>query len=194
LGSPYSLFYLVFTHSELEPNKKHREAVELYYALQEYDAFLDELKSQFDEITFRALTSEENIERIREILGVNTSRGLQNLYKKVDKFAGVREDELVGIYRGIWYAPQDLSYVVGDTNPMNSVQARAHRVRRFAVYQGAKKFDIRFMLEAMSVKFVRLKQYTVYPYYFHLIDLYIDNVLTHQRRMMETKVNEDGSA
>lgn len=166
-------------------NKNHREAVEMYYALQEYDAFLDELKSQFDEITFRALTSEENIERIREILGVNTSRGLQNLYKKVGKFAGVREDELVGIYRGIWYAPQDLSYVVGDTNPMNSVQARAHRVRRFAVYQGAKKFDIRFMLEAMSVKFVRLKQYTVYPYYFHLIDLYIDNVLTHQRRMME---------
>ena len=174
-------------------NKTHREAVELYYALQEYDAFLDELKSQFDEITFRALTSEEHIERIQEILKVNTRKGLQNLYKKVGKFAGVREDKFVGIYRGIWYAPQDLSYVVGDTNPMDSVQARAHRVRRFAVYQGAEKFDIRSMLNAMSVKFVRLKQYTVYPYYFHLIDLYIDNALTYQRRIVGSKFNEDGS-
>ena len=28
-----------------------------------------------------------------------------------------------------------------------------------------------------SVKFVRLNQYTVYPYAFHLIDLYVENVL-----------------
>jgi hypothetical protein len=89
--------------------------------------------------------------------------------------------------------PDDMRYVVGDTNGMNSVQARAHRVRRFVVYQGAEAFDIRSMLDAMSVKFVRLKQYTVYPYYFHLIDLYIDNVLTHHTHVVESKFNEDGS-
>jgi hypothetical protein len=175
-------------------NKKHRAAVELYFALQEYDAFLEELKSRYDPITFRTLTGDTTLmDRIRSIFNFKTGRGLQDLYKRVGKFAGVREEDVIPIYRGIWYIPDDMRYVVGDTYGMNSVQARAHRVRRFAVYQGAEKFDIRTMLDAMSVKFVRLKQYTVYPYYFHLIDLYIDNVLTHQRRMMEIKVNEDDS-
>lgn len=81
---------------------------------------------------------------------------------------------------------------------MNSVQARAHRVRRFVVYQGADQFNIHSVLETMSVKFVRLKQYTVYPYYFHLIDLYIDNILAHQRRIGGSQVSEvrlsDGTA
>ena len=175
-------------------NKKHREAVELYYALQEYDAFLDELKSRYETITFGTLTNEESLmERIRSIFQFETRRGLRDLYKLTGKFAGVREENVIPIYKGIWYMPDDLRYVVGDTYGMNSVQARAHRVRRFAVYQGAEKFDIRSMLNAMSVKFVRLKQYTVYPYYFHLIDLYIDNVLTHQRRMVRVESNEDGS-
>ena len=89
--------------------------------------------------------------------------------------------------------PDDLRYVVGDTYGMNATQARAHRVRQFVVYQGEDKFDIQPMLDSMSVKFVRLKQYTVYPYYFHLIDLYIDNVLSHQRRMMRIESNEDSS-
>jgi hypothetical protein len=164
-------------------NKKHREAVELYYALQQYDTFLDELKPRYETITFGILTSEESlIDRIRSIFQSKTGRGLRDLYKLTGKFAGVREEDVIPVYKGIWYVPDDLRYVVGDTYAMNSVQARAHRVRRFAVYQGTDKFDIHHMLDAMSVKFVRLKQYTVCPYYFHLIDLYIDSVLVHQRR------------
>jgi len=31
----------------------------------------------------------------------------------------------------------------------------------------------------MGVLFVRYKQYTVSPYYFHLIDLYVENVLRY---------------
>ncbi|MBZ0298688.1 MAG: hypothetical protein K8J31_03060 [Anaerolineae bacterium] len=175
-------------------NKKHRAAVELYFALQEYDAFLEELKPRYEAITFRTLTGDASLmDRIRSIFNFKTGRGLQDLYKRVGKFAGVREEDVIPIYRGIWYMPDDMRYVVGDTNGMNSVQARAHRVRRFVVYQGAEAFDIRSMLDAMSVKFVRLKQYTVYPYYFHLIDLYIDNVLTHHTHVVESKFNEDGS-
>lgn len=175
-------------------NKRHREAVELYYALQEYDAFLDELKSRYETITFRVLTSEESLmEQITGIFQFKTGRGLRDLYKITGKFAGVREEDVIPVYKGIWYIPDDLRYVVGDTYAMNSVQARAHRVRRFAVYQGAERFNIRAMLDTMSVKFVRLKQYTVYPYYFHLIDLYIDNVLIHQRRTVSSESNEDGS-
>lgn len=161
-------------------NKRHRDAVELYFALQRYDAFLEELKPRFEQITFRTLTGNTALmDQIRSIFNLKTGRGLQDLYKRVGKFAGVREEDVIPIYRGIWFVPEDMRYVVGDTYGMNSVQARAHRVRRFTVYQGADKFDIHTMLESMSVKFVRLRQYTVYPYYFHLIDLYIDNVLTH---------------
>lgn len=175
-------------------NRKHLAAVELYFALQEYDTFLEELKSRYEPITFRGLTGDAALmDRIRSIFNFKTGRGLQDLYKRIGKFAGVREEDVIPIYRGIWYIPDDMRYVVGDTYGMNSVQARAHRVRRFAVYQGAEKFDIRSMLDAMSVKFVRLKQYTVYPYYFHLIDLYIENVLTHQRRLGKIEANDDGA-
>jgi hypothetical protein len=47
------------------------------------------------------------------------------------------------------------------------------------------------MLDAMDTKFVRLKQYTVSPYYFRLIDLYIDNYLTHQRHSVTIESNSD---
>jgi len=61
---------------------------------------------------------------------------------------------------------------------MNQKQPRAHLIRRFGVYQGS--FDIQPLLLAMSVQFVRHRQYTVYPYPFHLIDLYVENVSCYQ--------------
>jgi len=42
---------------------------------------------------------------------------------------------------------------------------------------GTEHFDIHPLLLATSVQFVRLDQYTVYPYAFYLIDLYVDHVL-----------------
>lgn len=42
--------------------------------------------------------------------------------------------------------------------------------------QGSSHFDKEQLLAMMGVLFVRYKQYTVLPYYFHLIDLYVDNV------------------
>ncbi|MEO0565740.1 MAG: hypothetical protein AAF125_26770, partial [Chloroflexota bacterium] len=76
-------------------------------------------------------------------------------------------------------------YVVGANSPMNFTQHQAHRVRQFLAYQG--NFSIDPMLAAMSVTFIRHNQYTVYPYYFHLIDVYIDNIA----RYKHTPVNLD---
>ena len=45
--------------------------------------------------------------------------------------------------------------------------------------QGEAHFDDVQFLSTMGVLFVRSQQYTVSPYYFHLIDLYVENVLRY---------------
>lgn len=66
---------------------------------------------------------------------------------------------------------------VGATEGMKFQQPRAHLIRRFDVYQGGEHFDIQIFLRMLSVQFVRLKQYTVYPYPFHLINIYVESIL-----------------
>jgi len=154
-------------------------SIELYQALQEYDKWLDELSARYPSLSFRQLTGDENLStHVNAIFG--STRRLQNLYKSVEKFEGVRESEVVPVYQGIWWCEDGLRYVVGSASSMNSTQANAHRVRRIQVYQGKDGFVIRPLLESMGVTFIRLNQYTVFPYYFHLIDLYIENVLEYQ--------------
>lgn len=79
------------------------------------------------------------------------------------------------MYEHIWYDNQH-GYMVGAKDGIQRRRARAHIIRRFDVYQGQEHFDIEVFLRMMSVQFVRAKQYTV-PYPFHLIDLYVENVL-----------------
>jgi hypothetical protein len=85
----------------------------------------------------------------------------------------------VHMYQGIWYDDEHC-YMVGSAQPLNQRQPRAHLIRRFNVYQGAEGFDIQPFLLTMAVQFVRHHQYTVYPYPFHFIDLYVENVLRYQ--------------
>jgi hypothetical protein len=58
-------------------------------------------------------------------------------------------------------------------------QERAHLIRRFQIMQGGAHFNREHLLSTMGVLFVRPRQYTVSPYYFHLIDLYVENVLRY---------------
>jgi hypothetical protein len=161
-------------------SRKEAEALELYQGLHRYDQYLDQLKNRHDAISFRELTTHDELEApIAELF--KSIRKLHNLYKKVGMFGGIREAEVIPVYQGIWYS-DDSRYVIGDTNAMDDTQARAHRVRQFVTYRGA--IDLDQMLDTMSVQFVRLNQYTVRPFYFHLIDIYIDNVLHYRRRSL----------
>ncbi len=163
-------------------NQSHRNAIELYEKLHEYDAVLDDLKKRYPMISFHELTRNEDI--VPDIVRLfGSAQTLHNKYKKIGMFLGLREAEVVSVYTGIWYT-SDLRYVIGSTTAMNSSQATAHRLRQFIIYQGEDKFDIEPMLEAMSVTFVRLNQYTVYPYYFHLIDIYVNNVIKYRYNMI----------
>jgi len=101
---------------------------------------------------------------------------IKGLYQKMGWFSSDKAKEL-HLYEGIWYDESDYSYLVGSARPMKPKQPRAHFILRFDVYMGADHFDIQPLLLATSVQFVRLNQYTVYPYAFHLIDLYVENVL-----------------
>lgn len=171
-----------------KPNSKLKEAVNLYKAVQAFDEFLDSLKNRYPTLSFAQLTTspkkdkEESLaKKIEDIFGSTTK--FHNQFKKLGMFAGMREADVTSVYRGIWHTG-DLKYVVGDVNAMNQKQANAHLVRQFHVEMG--DFDILPMLEAMSVTFVRLNQYTVRPYYFHLIDIYIDHVLQYEPILAET--------
>lgn len=159
-------------------NRKEQEALELYQGLHRYDQYLEQLKSRYDAISFRELTTRDELEApIADIF--ESIRKLHNLYKKIGMFGGIREAEVIPVYQGIWHSDGS-RYVIGDTNAMNDTQPRAHRVRQFVIYKGT--LIINQMLDAMSVQFVRLNQYTVRPFYFHLIDMYIDNVLQYRRQ------------
>jgi hypothetical protein len=170
---------------KLSPNAVEKASVELYQKLIKYDAFLDDVARTRVVISFNDLTEGELWERIIRIFGYKpgkkgrlTRAPFKAMYQKLGWFSSDKAKEL-HLYQGIWY-DEDNCYMVGSVQSMKLQQPRAHLIRRFDVYEGRDKFDIYPLLLTMSVQFVRHKQYTVYPYPFHLIDLYVENVLRFQ--------------
>ncbi|MBE7512427.1 MAG: hypothetical protein HS103_06390 [Anaerolineales bacterium] len=168
--------------------KKQTQSLELITQLRDYDALLDEIRQQYPERTVQELCEDEHwMPRIAQIFGRQPdeqgkyqSRFLRDLYKRIDMFPSDREGELTPTYQGIWSDNQH-RFIVGDVYSLKLTgQARAHLIRQFVIYQGAAQFDSHTMLDATSVKFVRLNQFTVYPYFFHLLDVFIENVLQYQ--------------
>lgn len=173
--------------------KKEMQSLELFVQLRHFDSLLDEMGLQHPEISFQELCNDEHwLPRIAQVFGKQPdeqgkfqSRFLKDFYKRIDMFPSDREGELTPTYQGIWH-DADRRFIIGDVYSLKLTgQARAHLVRQFVPYQGAEHFDLQAMLDATSVKFVRLKQFTVYPYYFHLIGLYIENVLQHNMQSHE---------
>lgn len=161
------------------------ESLTLYRQLEEFDAFLDEVQQSHATISFRHLFDGEFMKHIARIFhlrpdkkGKYSRRRLKGYYQKRGWFLSDKAKD-VQMYEGIWY-DDERCYTVGSAQPMNQQQPRAHLIRRFDVYQGADSFDIEPFLLSMGVQFVRRNQYTVYPYPFHLIDLYVENVLRYQ--------------
>lgn len=162
-----------------------KKALDLYQKLVKYDSFLDEIAQARVVISFENLTEGELWERIIEIFdykpdvkGRLTCASFKALYQSRKWFLSDKEKTL-HLYDGIWY-DQDNSYMVGSAQQMKMNQPRAHLIRHFDVYMGKDHFDKYPLLLAMGVQFVRHKQYTVYPYPFHLIDLYVENILRFQ--------------
>lgn len=162
-----------------------RLSLTLYNQLREYDALLEEIAITHPTISYQELTSGEWLERIARIFGSRaTSEGkyrrsiIAGLYQDLGMFLSEKGQD-VQLYQGIWYDKTN-AFLVGSPTGMNMQgQERAHLIRRFQVMQGAAHFDKERVLSTMGVLFVRHKQYTVSPYYFHLIDIYVENVLRY---------------
>jgi hypothetical protein len=153
-----------------------------YQQLVAYDALLDQVSITHPTISFDELASGEWLERIARIFGAIDRGGtqyyrrlLQQKYQRRGLFLSHKSQD-VQLYQGIW-RDETGAFIVGSPTSMNvQGQHNAHLVRRFRVLQGAGHFDSDHHLAAMGVRFVRPQQYTVVPYYFHLIDLYVDNI------------------
>jgi len=72
----------------------------------------------------------------------------------------------------IWYDEKEKIYTVGSSTNLNMTVPKANKVRRLDIYIGNGDIKIKDLLETLSYKFVRNKQYTVYPYFFDLIRLH----------------------
>jgi len=162
--------------------EREREALRLSQQLEAYDALLEEIGLIHPAISYNDLVKGwmHRIAPIFEIQPDDELRyrtgGLRRLYREREMFRSDKANELY-LYEGIWYDDTDYSYMVGSTQGINKAQARAHLIRHFDLYQGEEGFDIAPLLTSMSIQFIRLKQFTVYPYPFHLISLYAESTL-----------------
>jgi hypothetical protein len=162
-----------------------QQSLTLYKQLQEYDALLEEIAITHPALSYQELTSGEWLEQIARIFGSKAnSEGkfrrsiITGLYQDLGMFLSEKGGD-VHLYQGIWHDDTN-AFLVGSPTGMNiQGQERAHLIRHFRVMQGATHFDKEQVLSTMGVLFVRHKQYTVSPYYFHLIDIYVENVLRY---------------
>lgn len=76
---------------------------------------------------------------------------------------------------GIYFSEKENIYTVGEKS-MGMSMDKGIQVRRLYYYQKPADFKIDDLLQTLSVQFVRNKQYTVYPYFFHLLNLYRKDV------------------
>lgn len=175
------------------PTKVQSEARRFLSCLQEYDEYLinDVGRFRFD-LSFNQLTaSDEWMEAIAEIFNKDIEAKehlvtlemvrsmLKRKYQRLGMFLSTKSKvDVLKLFQGIWYDTEN-RYLVGSTDSLKNEQARAHLVRQFNIYFGQENFDILPLLDMMAVKFVRHQQFTVYPFPFHLIDLYVENKLRY---------------
>ena len=131
------------------------------------------------------------IERVRFILGKNLVIEIEEnhnnhkekilynyqeiaIVKKDNPGESARAGRLIKGQRGIWFDTSDNAYSVGDVDALLSKQPRAHSFRKFSVYRNDDNFEVKALLESLAVEFVRNKQYTVYPFFFDLLKLYME--------------------
>ncbi|MCL4299578.1 MAG: hypothetical protein KJ077_27830 [Anaerolineae bacterium] len=162
--------------------RKAQQSQAFLEQLRAYDDFLDELARHRVEISFNELTSEANMPTIAQIFDIKPdnkgkyNRGkFKGLYQTLGMFLSDKGGD-VQQYSRIWYDNENC-FMVGSPEGLKDKQPRAHLIRKFDVYMGQDLFDIQIFMPTMEVKFVRHEQYTVYPYFFHLIDLYVETKL-----------------
>jgi hypothetical protein len=76
----------------------------------------------------------------------------------------------------VFYAEREQIYTVGYIS-LNQTAEDSVAIRKLHFYQKTADFDMQALLQTLTVKFVRNQQYTVYPYFFDLLNLYRYDIL-----------------
>ncbi len=77
---------------------------------------------------------------------------------------------------GIYYSEEKQIYTVGEKS-MNIDMDKSVIVRKIHYYQKPENFKLDNLLQTLTVQFVRNQQFTVYPYFFDLLNLYQKDII-----------------
>lgn len=184
----------MYTLAELEKGNlkssaKAKRSKAFLEKLKAFDEFLDELGRTHSEISFNALVSGDRLERIGAIFDLSFKKTkkegqppkynhaqFKRYYQKLNRFQSLKSSDVI-LYKGIWYDDENC-YLVGNPDGMKEKQDRGSVIRKFNVLAGDPNLlDIELLLDTMAVKFVRKNRYTVHSYFYHLIDLFVSEVL-----------------
>lgn len=91
-----------------------------------------------------------------------------------------RESSLFPVYKGIWYTPDTHHYVAGVKETNREKQERYHVLRRIVVHRGNQEPNAldeqiaQSFIPLLEVNFIRYKNYTVIPFPFRLIEMWLN--------------------
>lgn len=165
--------------------------------LEAYQAFLDHEVRQ-TVISFKDLVKQygkhlkdERGNVIKEnggffnLLGIRNSQKFREYLKDCVglPLESVREGQLYPVQKGLWYAPDTNHYVAGVKESNREKQERDHVLRRIVVHQGSQEPDVlnaqlaQSFFPLLEVNFIRHKNYTVVPFPFRLIEMWLNLAL-----------------
>lgn len=105
----------------------------------------------------------------------DTEERVFHIYNPQKKGETQRKQKQKTALEGIFYSQEKQIYTVGYKN-LNQTADDSVKVRRLHYYQKPDNFKMNDLLQTLSVQFVRNKQYTVYPYFFDLLNLYRETI------------------
>lgn len=185
----------MYTLAELKEDRPKNSArwqrsKTLLAQFQDFDDFLDELAQTHMEISYNDLVSGDRLERIGKIFNLPLLKPRQEsseqskynhasfkrYYQKRNMFLSPKSKDVI-LYKGIWHDDENC-YVVGNPDGLNEKQDKGNVIRRFNIVLGSSDLlDIGLLLDTMAVKFVRKNRYTAHSYFYHLIDLFVSELL-----------------
>lgn len=185
----------MYTLAELDEGRQKNAArwqrsKTLQAQFQDFDDFLDELAQTRLEISYNDLVSGDRLERIGKIFNLPLLKPRQEsseqpkynhasfkrYYQKRNMFLSPKSKDVI-LYKGIWHDTENC-YVVGNPEGLNEKQDKGNVIRRFNVVLGnSELLDTGLLLDTMAVKFVRKNRYTAHSYFYHLIDLFVSELL-----------------
>jgi hypothetical protein len=83
-----------------------------------------------------------------------------------------RSRDAITVYSGgVWFNERESAYVVSGAHSMNWREPRAHHIYKIHQHQSENAIPLDIVVKLLCVKFVRNRQFTVYPFFFDLLRL-----------------------